>query len=88
MEALVDFCRQKTFMVDMYASFDSDITCSNVSEDLANLLSRSAFPVNCPLSTMHTLALDGLIVVIQGMAERITNGSANLEYSPVNLDLL
>lgn len=33
-------------------------------------------------------ALDGLIVVIQGMAERITNGSANSKYSPVNLDLL
>ncbi|KAI5402272.1 hypothetical protein KIW84_050043 [Lathyrus oleraceus] len=64
MEALVDFCRQKTFMVDMYASFDSDITCSNVFEDLANLLSKSAFPVNCPLSAMHILALDGLIAVI------------------------
>ncbi|XP_058787505.1 ARF guanine-nucleotide exchange factor GNOM-like [Vicia villosa] len=86
MEALVDFCRQKTFMVDMYANFDSDITCSNVFEDLANLLSRSAFPVNCPLSAMHILALDGLIAVIQGMAERITNGSANSEYSPVNLE--
>ena len=35
-----------------------------------------------------TLALDGLIAIIQGMAERITNGSANSEYSLVNLDLL
>nr|KYP64761.1 Pattern formation protein EMB30 [Cajanus cajan] len=86
MEALVDFCRQKTFMVDMYANFDCDITCSNVFEDLANLLSKSAFPVNCPLSAMHILALDGLIAVIQGMAERIANGSVSSEYSPVNLE--
>ncbi|MED6191956.1 hypothetical protein PIB30_005432, partial [Stylosanthes scabra] len=86
MEALVDFCRQKTFMVDMYANFDCDITCSNVFEDLANLLSKSAFPVNCPLSAMHILALDGLIAVIQGMAERIDNGSVSSEYSPVNLE--
>lgn len=86
MEALVDFCRQKTFMVEMYANLDCDITCSNVFEDLANLLSKSAFPVNCPLSAMHILALDGLIAVIQGMAERIGNASVSSEQSPVTLE--
>ncbi|KAK9689601.1 hypothetical protein RND81_09G070700 [Saponaria officinalis] len=85
MEALVDFCRQKTFMVDMYANLDCDITCGNVFEDLANLLSKSAFPVNSPLSSMHILALDGLIAVIQGMAKRIDNGSLGLEQAPVSL---
>ncbi|CAN1187778.1 ARF guanine-nucleotide exchange factor GNOM [Linum perenne] len=86
MEALVDFCRQKTFMVEMYANLDCDITCSNVFEELANLLSKSAFPVNCPLSAMHILALDGLIAVIQGMAERIGNESENPEHTPVILE--
>ncbi|KAI5678976.1 hypothetical protein M9H77_09926 [Catharanthus roseus] len=85
MEALVDFCRQKTFMVEMYANLDCDITCGNVFEELANLLSKSAFPVNSPLTSMHILALDGLIAVIQGMAERIGNGSSNSEHVPVNL---
>ncbi|KAK9126112.1 hypothetical protein Scep_014958 [Stephania cephalantha] len=84
MEALVDFCRQKTFMVEMYANLDCDITCANIFEDLANLLSKSAFPVNCPLSAMHILALDGLIAVIQGMAERIGNGSPVVEQIPVD----
>ncbi|XP_015867457.3 ARF guanine-nucleotide exchange factor GNOM isoform X1 [Ziziphus jujuba] len=86
MEALVDFCRQKTFMVEMYANLDCDITCSNVFEDLANLLSKSAFPVNCPLSSMHILSLDGLIAVIQGMAERIGNGLVSSEQSPMNIE--
>ncbi|KAG6670143.1 ARF guanine-nucleotide exchange factor GNOM [Carya illinoinensis] len=86
MEALVDFCRQKTFMVEMYANLDCDITCTNIFEDLANLLSKSAFPVNCPLSSMHILALDGLIAVIQGMAERIGNTSAGSEHAPVSLE--
>ncbi|XP_047333224.1 ARF guanine-nucleotide exchange factor GNOM [Impatiens glandulifera] len=86
MEVLVDFCRQKNFMVEMYANLDCDITCGNVFEDLANLLSKSAFPVNSPLSSMHILALDGLIAVIQGMAERIGNGSGTLEALPVNLE--
>ncbi|KAG2710186.1 hypothetical protein I3760_04G014500 [Carya illinoinensis] len=73
MEALVDLCRQHTFMAEMYANFDCDITCSNMFEDLANLLSKSAFPVNGPLSAMHILALDGLISMVQGMAERLGN---------------
>ncbi|KAJ0099255.1 hypothetical protein Patl1_21868 [Pistacia atlantica] len=73
MEALVDLCRQQTFMTEMYANFDCDITSGNLFEDLVNLLSKSAFPVNGPLSAMHVLALDGLISMIQGMAERMSN---------------
>ncbi|KAE8664634.1 ARF guanine-nucleotide exchange factor GNOM [Hibiscus syriacus] len=86
-ETLVDFCWQKTFMVEMYANLDCDITCRNVFEDLANLLSKSAFHVNCPLSAMHILALDGLIAVIQGMAERIGNGSISSAQTPVILEV-
>ncbi|PKA64977.1 ARF guanine-nucleotide exchange factor GNOM [Apostasia shenzhenica] len=86
MEALVDFCRQKTFMAEMYANLDCDITCCNVFEELANLLSRSAFPVNCPLSTMHVLALEGLTAVIQGMADRICNSPPRAQAALLELD--
>ncbi|KAI5558861.1 hypothetical protein BDE02_17G070100 [Populus trichocarpa] len=86
MEALVDFCRQKTFMVEMYANLDCDMTCNNVFEDLINLLSKSAIPMDCPLSSMHVLALDGLIAVIQGIVGRIGNGSDGSEPAPVNID--
>ncbi|CAH2079880.1 unnamed protein product [Thlaspi arvense] len=71
MEALVDLCRQHTFIAEVFVNFDCDITCSNVFEDISNLLSKSAFPVNGPLSAMHILALDGLISMVQGMAERV-----------------
>ncbi|KMZ60859.1 SEC7-like guanine nucleotide exchange family protein [Zostera marina] len=85
MEALVDFCMQKDFMAEMYANLDCDITCSNVFECLSNLLSKGAFPVNCPLSSMHLLALDGLLAVIQGMAGRINNASLISEQTSVEL---
>ena len=32
MEALVDFCRQPSFMYEMYVNFDCDISCSNLFE--------------------------------------------------------
>ncbi|KAH0457881.1 hypothetical protein IEQ34_013196 [Dendrobium chrysotoxum] len=72
LESLVDFCRQKTFMAEMYSNLDCDITCCNMFEEITNLLSRCAFPVNS-LSMTHILALEGLIAVIQGMVNRIGN---------------
>ncbi|GMH01755.1 hypothetical protein Nepgr_003594 [Nepenthes gracilis] len=72
----------------MYADLDCDIACSNLFEDQANLLSKSAFPVNCPVSSMHNLARDGLIAVIQGMAKGLAMGllvSSRTQYT-VGLD--
>jgi golgi-specific brefeldin A-resistance guanine nucleotide exchange factor 1 len=73
LEALIDFCWQKEFMAEMYANMDCDLQCSNIFEELANLLSKSAFPVNSPLSALNVLALDGLVAVIQAMAQRTDN---------------
>ncbi|KAK8957013.1 ARF guanine-nucleotide exchange factor GNOM [Platanthera zijinensis] len=86
LEALVDFCRQKDFMAEMYMNLDSDITCSNVFEEIINLLSRCAFPVNGPLSMMHALALEGLVAVIQGMSNRIGNSPPKLQQTQLELD--
>ncbi|WOG93287.1 hypothetical protein DCAR_0312568 [Daucus carota subsp. sativus] len=85
METLVDLCRQPTFMSEMYVNYDCDISCTNVFENLANLLSKSAFPVNKPLSAMHVLALDGLCAMIQGMAERITSDIPSSRQASVSL---
>ncbi|VAH73129.1 unnamed protein product [Triticum turgidum subsp. durum] len=73
LETLVDFCQQKDFMVEMYTNMDCDLQCSNVLEDLVNVLSKSAFPEESTLSTLNLLALDGLLAVIQAIAERIGN---------------
>ncbi|XP_010528362.1 PREDICTED: ARF guanine-nucleotide exchange factor GNL1-like [Tarenaya hassleriana] len=81
MEALVDLCRQHAFMAEVYANFDCDITCANVFEDITNLLSKSAFPVNGPLSAMHILALDGLVSMAQGMGERVGEESSAADTS-------
>ena len=79
MEALVDFCRQKSFMTKMYANLDGNLAYNNVFEDSANLLSKNTFPVNYPLSAMHILALNGYIAVIRGMAAKVGNGSFGSE---------
>ncbi|KAE8792580.1 Pattern formation protein EMB30 [Hordeum vulgare] len=73
LETLVDFCQQKDFMVEMYTNMDCDLQCSDVFEDLVNVLSKSAFPEESTLSPLNVLALDGLVAVIQAIAERIGN---------------
>ncbi|EPS65079.1 hypothetical protein M569_09697, partial [Genlisea aurea] len=85
MEALIDFCRQPIFAAELYANFDCDISCSDVFEGIGNLLSRSAFPVNNPLSAMNTLALDGLIALLQNMADRIGLDTSNIGKSSQEL---
>jgi brefeldin A-resistance guanine nucleotide exchange factor 1 len=73
LETIVQFCRQKEFMAEMYTNFDCDLQCSNVFEDLVNILSKGAFPVEITLSPLNVLSLDGLLAVIQAIAERTGN---------------
>ncbi|KAF5799791.1 putative Sec7 domain, guanine nucleotide exchange factor, Sec7 domain superfamily [Helianthus annuus] len=80
METIVDLCRQPVFIYEMYANYDCDVSCSNMFEDLVNVLSKSAFPVNSPLSAIHVLALEGLVAMINGMSERI-GGEVALDYA-------
>ncbi|KAJ3675642.1 hypothetical protein LUZ60_004684 [Juncus effusus] len=77
LETLVDFCRQKEFMAEMYANMDCEILCVNAFEELFGLLSKSAFPVNAPLSPLNVLALEGLVSVVQSLAERVRTGPHN-----------
>ncbi|XP_047311205.1 ARF guanine-nucleotide exchange factor GNOM-like [Impatiens glandulifera] len=75
METLVDLCRHPYFIAEMYSNFDCNISSTNLFEDIVNLLSKSAFPVNGPLSSIHILAFNGLISIIRDMNGRLTNES-------------
>eukprot|EP00959_Pyramimonas_sp_CCMP1952_P179289 3748379-Pyramimonas_sp.AAC.1 len=42
-------------MSDMYTNYDCSLEGPNMFEDICALLSKNAFPVNCPLSAVHLL---------------------------------
>nr|GEZ79606.1 hypothetical protein [Tanacetum cinerariifolium] len=65
----------------MYANYDCDVSCTNIFEDLVNLLSKSAFLVNSPLSATHVLALEGLVAMINGISERIGGEVTVIEHT-------
>ncbi|KAK9828895.1 hypothetical protein WJX72_002652 [[Myrmecia] bisecta] len=68
LEGLLDFCNQPAFIRDIYLNMDCRIERSNLFESICALLSKTAFPVNCPLGSVHLLSLDGLFSVLQSLA--------------------
>ncbi|KAF9616848.1 hypothetical protein IFM89_032698 [Coptis chinensis] len=81
LEGCISFCRQPTFIVEMYVNYDCDPICQNVFEDLGKLLCKRAFPVqNNPLSSMQIQAFEGLLTMIYHIADNMDedeNSTAN-----------
>ncbi|KAK8710501.1 hypothetical protein V6N13_145821 [Hibiscus sabdariffa] len=58
LEALLDLCRQQTFVAEMYANYDCDITCSNVFEDIAKPVVQEC--ISCEWTFVRNAYLVGL----------------------------
>ena len=52
----------------MYLNLDCRIERANLFEAIAALLSKTAFPGNMPLASVHLLSLDGLFSILSALA--------------------
>lgn len=68
LEGVLDFCSQPGFVRDIYLNLDCRIERSNLFEQICTLLSKTAFPVNGPVSTLHVLSLDGIMAILSSLA--------------------
>ncbi|KAG0502280.1 hypothetical protein HPP92_002352 [Vanilla planifolia] len=68
-EGIIGFCRQTTFVMEMYVNYDCDPIRQNVFEEIGNLLCKTAFPTSSPMSSMQLQAFEGLVAVIHNIAE-------------------
>ncbi|KAF6168002.1 hypothetical protein GIB67_020572 [Kingdonia uniflora] len=88
LEGIISFCRQPTFIIEMYVNYDCDPAFRNVFEDIGKLLCKRAFPaVNSPLSSLQIQAFEGLLLMIHNIADNIDenkNSGANGHY-PVTI---
>lgn len=75
LEGILDLCHQARFIRDSYANLDCRIERSNVFEDICALLSKTAFPVNCPLRSVHLISLEGLLAVLNTLSSMIGPGA-------------
>ncbi|DBA68573.1 TPA: hypothetical protein ACH3X2_013515 [Trebouxia sp. C0005] len=69
LEGLLDFCSQPGFIRDIYTNLDCRIERSNMFESVCALLSKTAFPVNCPLGAVHLLSMEGLFSILSALAK-------------------
>lgn len=65
---MLDFCNQLSFIHNVYLNLDCRIERSNLFEAIASLLSKNAFPVNCPLGSVHLLSLEGLFSILSALS--------------------
>ncbi|KAK7314494.1 hypothetical protein VNO77_33019 [Canavalia gladiata] len=86
-EGIINFCRQPTFIAEVYANYDCDPCCRNVFEDIGRLLCKHSFAVNGHLTSLHIQAFEGLLILIHNIADNIDNDSSTVPLDPYSIQL-
>jgi len=76
LESLVDLCRHEHFATDLYMYYDCDLTKPNVFEEVTSVLAQTSYPVDATLSPVHLLSLEGLLCIVQSVANRAPSATA------------
>ncbi|XP_026389245.1 ARF guanine-nucleotide exchange factor GNL2-like [Papaver somniferum] len=72
LEGVISFCRQPTFVIEMYVNYDCDPAFRNLFEEIGKLLCKLAFPVpSTPLTSLQMQAFEGLLIVLNNIADNI-----------------
>ncbi|KAI3455176.1 hypothetical protein Pfo_011839 [Paulownia fortunei] len=71
MEGIINFCRQPTFIIEVYVNYDCDPTFRNVFEETGKLLCKYAFPTGSHLTSIQVQAFEGLAVIFHYIADNI-----------------
>ncbi|KAJ6862919.1 ARF guanine-nucleotide exchange factor GNL2 [Populus alba x Populus x berolinensis] len=72
-EAIINFLRQSSFIMEVYVNYDCHPTCLSVFEEIGKLLCKLAFPGAVPLTTIQVQAFEGLVIIMHTIAENIDN---------------
>jgi len=67
LELLVQLYKMPGFVTELYLNYDCGLYSDNLFEDLTKVLSKNAFPQDRNILVTHQLALEGLLVVLDGI---------------------
>ncbi|KAL7139776.1 hypothetical protein ABFS83_09G075300 [Erythranthe nasuta] len=70
-EGVISFCRQPSFIIEVYVNYDCDPTFRNVFEEMGKLLCKYAFPTGGLLTSIQVQAFEGLSVIFHYIADNI-----------------
>ncbi|KAG4992048.1 hypothetical protein JHK87_025505 [Glycine soja] len=77
-EGIINFCRQPTFIVEVFANYDCDPCCRNVFEEAGRLLCKHSFALNGHLTSLHIQSFEGLLIMIHNIADNIDKDGHHL----------
>ncbi|XP_059281864.1 ARF guanine-nucleotide exchange factor GNL2 [Lycium ferocissimum] len=70
-EGIINFCRQPTFIIEVYVNYDCNLIFKNVFEEIGKSLCRHAFPTGGCLTSLQVQAFEGLAVIIHNIADNV-----------------
>ncbi|XP_021723676.1 ARF guanine-nucleotide exchange factor GNL2-like [Chenopodium quinoa] len=87
LEGIINLCRQPTFLIETYVNYDCAFMCCNVFEEMGKLLCKLAFPMTTPLTSLQLQAFEGLIIIIQAIADKVNNGDNTVSFEPFLVEI-
>ncbi|CAK9152750.1 unnamed protein product [Ilex paraguariensis] len=86
-EGIINFCRQPTFIMEVYVNYDCDPIFRNVFEEIGKLLCKHAFPTGGPLTSLQVQAFEGLAVIIHNIADNVDKEDDSSPSGPYTIEV-
>ena len=87
LEGIINFCRQPTFIIEVYENYDCDPHCRNVFEEIGKLLCKHSFPVSSPLTSLKIQAFEGLMIIIHNIADNVDRQDDSVSFEPYPVEV-
>ncbi|KAG5615396.1 hypothetical protein H5410_015220 [Solanum commersonii] len=86
-EGIINFCRQPSFIVEVYVNYDCHPMFKNVFEEIGKSLCRHAFPTGGCLTSLQVQAFEGLAVIIHNIADNVDKEDDSTPSGPYPVEI-
>lgn len=86
-EGIINFCRQESFIVEVYVNYDCNPMFRNVFEEIGKSLCRHAFPIGGSVTSLQVQAFEGLAVIIHNIADNVDKDDDSTPSGPYPVEI-
>ncbi|KAK1413915.1 hypothetical protein QVD17_29652 [Tagetes erecta] len=92
LEGIINFCRQPTFLIEVYLNYDCDPLSYNVFEDIGKILCKHAFlsgggASSGTATSLQLHAFEGLMVLIHNIADNVDKQHNSAPMGPYPVEI-
>ncbi|XP_016482977.1 ARF guanine-nucleotide exchange factor GNL2-like [Nicotiana tabacum] len=86
-EGIINFCRQPTFIIEVYVNYDCNPIFNNIFEEIGKSLCMHAFPTGGCLKSLQVQAFEGLAVIIHNIADNVDKEDDSTPFGPYPVEI-